>query len=106
MTSPTVVLNAHFDGKVIIADEPVALAPNQRIRVTVEPIDSCSSFAPHPDSTADLAAGDPLTERDITHVNLLDAVPPGFVRKPGSGAGEIVMSDDFNETPAGLEDYK
>ena len=33
-----VKLNAHFDGKVIIPDEPLALKPNQRIRVSIEPI--------------------------------------------------------------------
>lgn len=32
-------LNAHFDGKVIVPDEPLALKPNQRLRVHVEPID-------------------------------------------------------------------
>lgn len=33
-------LNAHFDGKVIVPDEPLALKPNQRVRIQVEPIDS------------------------------------------------------------------
>lgn len=32
-------LNAHFDGKVIVPDEPLALKPNQRVRIQVEPID-------------------------------------------------------------------
>jgi hypothetical protein len=31
--------NAHFDGKVIVPDEPLALKPNQRVRIQVEPID-------------------------------------------------------------------
>jgi hypothetical protein len=34
-----VKLNAHFDGKVIVPDEPLALKPNQRVRIQVEPID-------------------------------------------------------------------
>lgn len=34
-----VKLNAHFDGKVIVPDEPVALKPNQRVRIQIEPID-------------------------------------------------------------------
>jgi hypothetical protein len=34
-----VKLNAHFDGKVIVPDEPLALKPNQRARIQVEPID-------------------------------------------------------------------
>lgn len=33
-----VELNAHFDGKVIVPDEPLALMPNQRLRIHVEPI--------------------------------------------------------------------
>ncbi|MCC6698345.1 MAG: hypothetical protein IT365_22160 [Candidatus Hydrogenedentes bacterium] len=32
-------LNAHFDGKVIVPDEPLALKPNPRVRIQVEPID-------------------------------------------------------------------
>ncbi|MFN0137440.1 MAG: hypothetical protein ACKVS9_15155 [Phycisphaerae bacterium] len=34
-----VELNAHFDGKVIVPDEPLALKPNQRVRIQIEPID-------------------------------------------------------------------
>lgn len=34
-----VKLNAHFDGKVIVPDEPLALAPNQAVRITVEVIE-------------------------------------------------------------------
>lgn len=33
-----VELNAHLDGKVIVPDEPLALPPNQRLRIHVEPI--------------------------------------------------------------------
>jgi hypothetical protein len=33
-----VEFNAHFDGKVIVPDEPLALTPNQRLRIHVEPI--------------------------------------------------------------------
>ncbi len=32
-------LNAHFDGKVLVPDEPLALKPNQKVRISVEPID-------------------------------------------------------------------
>jgi hypothetical protein len=35
-----VILNAHFDGKVIVPDEPLALEPNQKLRVSIEPIGS------------------------------------------------------------------
>ncbi len=31
-------LNAHFDGKVIVPDEPLSLAPSQKIRISIEPI--------------------------------------------------------------------
>lgn len=34
-----VQMNAHFDGKVIVPDEPLALKPNQRVRILIEPID-------------------------------------------------------------------
>jgi hypothetical protein len=34
-----VKLNAHFDGKVIIPDEPLNLPPNQKLRISVEPIE-------------------------------------------------------------------
>jgi hypothetical protein len=39
MIDHMVVLKAHFDGKVFVPDEPVALPPNQRVRVIVEPAD-------------------------------------------------------------------
>ncbi|MGN6627948.1 MAG: hypothetical protein ACTHLN_15120 [Tepidisphaeraceae bacterium] len=44
-----VTLNAHFDGKVIVPDEPLALKPNQRLRISVEPIEvnaesGCTNF--------------------------------------------------------------
>jgi hypothetical protein len=35
-----VTFNAHFDGKVIVPDEPLALKPHQRLRISVEPIES------------------------------------------------------------------
>ncbi len=35
-----VTLNTHFDGKVIVLDEPLALKPNQRLRITIEPADT------------------------------------------------------------------
>jgi hypothetical protein len=33
-------LNAHYDGKVIIPDAPLNLPANQRVRISVEPIES------------------------------------------------------------------
>ena len=35
-----IALKAHFDGKVLVPDEPLTLAPNQQVRITVEPIAS------------------------------------------------------------------
>jgi hypothetical protein len=40
-------LNAHYDGKVIIPDAPLNLPANQRVRISVEPIDT-SSGRPRP----------------------------------------------------------
>ena len=30
------VVNAHFDGTVIVADDPLSLVPGQKLRVTIE----------------------------------------------------------------------
>ena len=35
-----VTLNAHFDGKVIVPDEPLALKTNQKLRISIEPIET------------------------------------------------------------------
>ena len=35
---PTVTVNAQFDGKVIVPDEPLDLRPNQAVRVQIEPL--------------------------------------------------------------------
>jgi hypothetical protein len=34
-----IALKAHFDGKVFVPDEPLDLAPNQVVRITVEPVE-------------------------------------------------------------------
>jgi hypothetical protein len=31
-------VNAHFDGKVIVPDEPLSLPPNQALIVSIEPV--------------------------------------------------------------------
>lgn len=74
-----VVLKAHFDGKVFVPDEPVALAPNQKVKVTVEPADA----APTPEPATDKprrAAG------FAKHLN-------------------ITMRDDFNDPLEEFEEY-
>ena len=35
-----VTVNAHFDGKVIVPDEPLDLPPNQALIVRIEPVGS------------------------------------------------------------------
>lgn len=105
-------IKGHFDGKAVVLDEPVALAIGQQVRVVVEPASSKSSplqvhsaFSPHRDSTAELMYGEAHDERDALHIDPLDAVPPDFIRQPGSGAGEIKIADDFDETPDDFKDY-
>jgi hypothetical protein len=100
-----VTLNAHFDGKTIVPDEPLSLAPNQKLRITIEPISEGSVFTPYTDASASLMNGEMWDEKDALNIDPLDAVPADFVRKPGSGAGEIKMSDDFDETPDDFKEY-
>ena len=104
-----IALKAHFDGKVIVPDEPLALKPNQRIRITIESDDSSGSsmivFSPFTDLTATLMNGDTWDESVALHIDPLDATPADFVRRPGSAAGQIKMADDFNDTPDDFEQY-
>jgi hypothetical protein len=56
-------LNAHYDGKVIVPDEPLDLPPNQKLRILVEPIDAASEPAPTRTEFRDLIGiGLPLPE--------------------------------------------
>jgi hypothetical protein len=38
-------LTAHFDGRLIVPDEPTGLAPGTRLRVTLEPLDEPGAAA-------------------------------------------------------------
>lgn len=38
-----VTVNAHFDGNVIVLDEPVTLQPNQKLRVSIETVEGLTS---------------------------------------------------------------
>ncbi|HEX4793771.1 MAG TPA: hypothetical protein VH370_08270 [Humisphaera sp.] len=38
-----IALNAHFDGKVIVPDEPLDLPANQKIRISIEPIEQATA---------------------------------------------------------------
>jgi len=35
-----IALKAHYDGKVLVPDEPVSLATNQKVLLQIQPIDS------------------------------------------------------------------
>ena len=35
-----IALNAHFDGKVLVPDEPLDLPANQKVRLRIEPIEA------------------------------------------------------------------
>ena len=41
-----VSLKAHFDGKVIVPDEPVDLVPNQKLRITIEAVEQPTPAKP------------------------------------------------------------
>ena len=92
-------IKAHFDGNTIVFDEPANLVPGQAVTVVVQP-----DFSVVGDTTAALMSGE-TDERDAMHIDPLEQVPADFVRQPGSGAGEIKMADDFDETPADFKDY-
>ena len=73
-----VTLNAHYDGKTIVPDEPVTLAPNQKLRVTIETIESPVGVTPskpkrmlgsQPDLVIYAAPdwADPLPDSDWAH---------------------------------------
>ena len=125
-----IALKAHFDGKVFVPDEPVGLAPNQRVRITVEAEEPTQPgeqtgavkatgkrtfgtqkgvvmpvFTPFTDLTTELMNGDAWDESAVLHIDPLDATPKDFVRRPGSAAGKIKMAEDFNETPDDFEEY-
>jgi hypothetical protein len=52
-----VKLNAHFDGKVLVPDEPLALKPNQRVRIQVEPIEQDDALPSKPKRQLGLQRG-------------------------------------------------
>ncbi len=43
-----IALNAHFDGKVLVPDEPLDLPANQKVRIELEPIESPAPTEPKP----------------------------------------------------------
>lgn len=56
-------VNAHFDGRVIIPDEPLNLAPNQALIVRIEPVGGTRDMTKEPALTWLAAnAGESLTQ--------------------------------------------
>ena len=104
---------AHFDGTTIVLDEPLTLVAGQQVRVLVYPAPEKRNpeprteqrFSLHRDTGVEVTSGEFYDEHDALHIDPLDAVPADFVRKPGSGAGEIRIADDFDETPDEFKDY-
>ena len=43
-----IALKAHFDGKVLVPDEPLHLPANQKVRIELEPIESSAPDEPKP----------------------------------------------------------
>lgn len=54
-------LNAHFDGKVIVPDEPLDLTPNQKLRISIEPLEP-PPLRPHSDWQSLIGLGLPVPE--------------------------------------------
>jgi hypothetical protein len=67
-----VAITGHFDGKVIVPDEPVNLAPGQRLLLHIEPAEQKS---------------------------------PQVIR-PGSAAGQIEISEDFDVPLDDMSEYR
>ena len=115
-------ISAHFDGQVIVPDQPLSLAPGEKVRVTIEREQTAPSSQPRrqagsakgevtivfnafPDMTDTLMNRDEWDERVALDIDSLDRVPADLVRKPGSGAGQIKIADDFDETPEEFKEY-
>jgi hypothetical protein len=64
-----VAIKGHFDGKVIVPDEPLDLPRNQRLLVHIEP-EVAAGDPPSPsalDWIADQAVDDPSVPTDLAH---------------------------------------
>jgi hypothetical protein len=55
-----IALNAHYDGKVIVPDEPLSLKPDQKLRISIETIDA--EFKPRTKFSDWIGIGLPLPE--------------------------------------------
>lgn len=83
-----VILNAHFDGRVIIPDEPTDLPAGARLRVTLELVDQ-TVFAPSDGLDLPLLTGvDPQVARSIMEDPEFDPANAKMERFLGSVAPE------------------
>ncbi len=64
-----VAIKGHFDGKVIVPDEPLNLPPNQRLLVHIQPEETINSPESQSalDWIADQAVDDPAAPTDLAH---------------------------------------
>ena len=85
-------IKGHFDGTAVVLDEPATLIVGQQVRVLLDPSDAIAPIDGDDESAA-------------LHIDPLDALPSDFVRRPGSAAGQISMTEDFNATPDELGEY-
>ena len=105
-----VTIKAHFDGKVIVPDEPVDLPRNEPLMVSVDADIAGPERVPGPlPAWVGTLAGkivmtpdfdDPL-EVDFNPAHLVDPDPAGPIRL-GTLGDKVRMTDDFDEP---LEDF-
>ena len=50
-----ITLKAHYDGKTIVPDEPLDLPANQKLQISIEPIDPTDTMPAEPPRKADLS---------------------------------------------------
>jgi hypothetical protein len=70
-------VNAHFDGRVIIPDEPLNLAPNQALIIQIEAVDDATSESALT-WLAENAGESPMQPPDLAdqHDHYLYGLPP------------------------------
>ncbi len=108
-----VQVDAKYDGKVLILEEPLDVAPGTVVRVMVVAAKRADSEQADASTTqngwylGDAMAADPnFDEREyLDRMEREHPTPPDLVRKPGSAKGEFVVPDDFDEIPEEFEDY-
>ena len=96
-------LRAKYDGKVLIPAEPLDVPAGTELDLDGRIVGDATVEAKR---RAVMAAWDGQDEWELMReLERVDPIPPDFVRRPGSAAGQIEMSDDFNETPDDFKEY-